>query len=235
MGYYDINGYNGLRYDNLVPGGKAELQTFNNPGWSALANNVIASQGHVHDFYSGGYGASGDDIKPPYNSFNSLADFMGTSQDSVSNSNGSTTFWFFTNGAKLFASDAKSSGVWKSDRMYGMSGYFNYAGYGTGDPATNYFYTELTDNMGKQYGFTFADYMAEIDAGRVVIIHIEGHSMLGYGYDASNHLVYLHDTWSLDQHSMTWGGSYDHLSLWGVTVMEPTGGTPIPVQFGVWS
>jgi hypothetical protein len=28
MGHYDINGYAGLRYDNLVPGGTAELPSY---------------------------------------------------------------------------------------------------------------------------------------------------------------------------------------------------------------
>ena len=81
MGHYDINGYGGLKYDNLVPGGTAELSSFGSPG--SLANSVIASSQHINDFYRGtGYGDSGDDLSPPHHNFNSLADFMGTSQDS---------------------------------------------------------------------------------------------------------------------------------------------------------
>lgn len=227
MGYYDIQGYGGLRYDNLVPGGTAELETFVGPptGWSALANNVIASQGHVADFYGWGYGASGDDLPAPHHSFNSLADFMGTSQDSVGNVNGGTTFYFWTNGARFTSQDALTYGVWNSDGMYGMLEYMDYAGYGA-----NQLYTQPTDNLGLTYGFTFEDYMSEIDAGRVVMIHVEGHSMFGYGYAVlnSDQIVYLHDTWTLGPHSMTWGGVYSDLGMWGVTVMEPTGGTAVP-------
>ena len=32
--------------------------------------------------------------------------------------------------------------------------------------------------------FTFEDYMREIDAGRPVLVMIEGHVMTGYGYNA---------------------------------------------------
>ncbi len=49
MGYYDIHGYDGLSYNNLVQGGTAELSTFGNSG--ALANSAIASQGHVNQFW----------------------------------------------------------------------------------------------------------------------------------------------------------------------------------------
>ena len=50
MGYYDRNGYDGLYYTNLVPGGVAETSTFGSPG--ALANKIIASHGHQYDFYN---------------------------------------------------------------------------------------------------------------------------------------------------------------------------------------
>lgn len=222
MGYYDINGYDGLTYDNLVPGGTAELSSYGIPG--ALANSVIASSGHIADFYSGGYMASGDDVTPPFHSFNSLADFMGTSQDSVSNSNGSTTFWTWNDGAKFTAQDAVDNGLMDRSGMYGITEYLDYAGYGY-DVA----YNQYTDNIGLTYGFTFDDYRAEIDASRVVMLHVVGHSMFGYGYDGTTNTVYLHDTWNEGQHSMTWGGAYSTLNMTGVTCFTPTGGgNPVP-------
>jgi len=46
MGYYDINGYGGLNYGNLVPGEVAEATTFLIPNnWNYKVNNIIASQG----------------------------------------------------------------------------------------------------------------------------------------------------------------------------------------------
>ena len=69
MGYYDRKGYGGLSYANLLPGAVAEQQTYGKPG--ALVNNIIASPGHVTDFYSGGYVASGDDAPQSWHNFTS--------------------------------------------------------------------------------------------------------------------------------------------------------------------
>jgi hypothetical protein len=98
MAYYDINGYDGLLYDNLVPGGQAELSTFpSTPGqWDYLAQSAIASPEHVSDFYVSGYDRSGDDVRGTRHDFDSLADFMGTSQDPAGNTNGWTTSGFTT-------------------------------------------------------------------------------------------------------------------------------------------
>ena len=223
MGYYDRNGF-----DNLVPGGTAETQTYSGTtGWAALANNAIASTGHVDDFYVSGYLGSGDDYPAgsPHHSFNSLADFMGTSQDSVGNVNGSTTFYNFTDGSRLHASQIPGYGLTDQSGMYGVEEYISYAGY-----STTTLYNQYTDNMGRTYGFTFADYMTEIDAGRVVMVHIEGHSMFGYGYDNSgaSDLIYVNDTWSATEHTMIWGGSYSGADMRFVTVM-----TLVPVPGAV--
>jgi len=239
MGYYDIHGYNGLRYDNLVAGGLAEFSTYGLDPWDALAHHAIASQGHVADFYSGGYGASDDDLAGPFHQFNSLADFMGTSQDSAGNSNGSTTFWYYSDGSRLYAEEIYLSGssYYDSSGMYGLWEYFQYSGYGDPDPyATDVnLFNQYTDNVGLTYGFTFADYMAEIDSGRVVMLHVEGHSMLGYGYNPDGTIV-LYDTWNPGLHTMAWGGSYSGRELYGVTVFEPFGGTEaaVPVPAAVW-
>ncbi|GAH42357.1 unnamed protein product, partial [marine sediment metagenome] len=71
-------------------------------------------------------------------------------------------------------------------------------------------------------GFTFNDFMAEIDAGRPVLIQVAGHSMLGYGYNTTGNIVYIHDTWDYSDHQMTWGGTYSELELqhYGVTVLQ---------------
>ncbi len=216
IGYYDRNGYLASDYSNLVPGGVAEANSFGNPG--ALVNSIIASPGHIADFYTGAYLASGDDKPQPWHAFNCLADFMGSSQDSVGNSNGSTTFWFWTNGAPFTAADAVANNVDDGDGMYGIGEYLNYRGY-------NYdsLYTQGIYSTSMPLGFTYAQYMAEINAGRPVLIQLEGHSMLGYGYDAANTLVYVYDTWAPNGQNpgvMTWGGTYGGMTQWGVGVME---------------
>lgn len=231
MAYYDINGYDGLLYDNLIPGGKAESSTFPSmPGqWDYLAQAAIASPGHVRDFYFSGDNRYGDDVGGTRHDFDSLADFMGTSQDSAGNANGWTTFWFYDGGFPVHAADIYAEGAcyYESDGMFGMWEYFNYAGYGNGTPDGNFF-SQYTDTHIGSNGFSFADYMAEIDEGRVVMIHVDEHSMLGYGYDETDDTMYLYDTWSAGPHTMSWG-SYNGLQLYGVTCFTPTGGTsPTP-------
>lgn len=235
MGHYDRNGYMGSNYDNLVPGGVAESETYvGTTGWAALANNAIASQGHVTDFYSGGGGASGDDVVPPSHSFNSLADFMGTSQDNLSaihpfgNPNGTTTWWFYTNGSPLYESDVFGAGpdYYNISGMYGIGEYVDYAGYDTA-----VLYNQILPGVApivwpgdppNVSGYTFAEYMAEIDAGRPVLIHIEGHTMYGYGYiDDGTNTVNVYDIWIQGGGQMTWGGLYAGRYHIGVTVMTP--------------
>jgi len=230
MGNYDRNGYDGLEYPNLVPGGVAEVETFVGPptGWNALANNVVASQGHVSDFYVAGYLASGDDLPQPWHDFNCLADYMGTSQDSAANANGSTTFHYYTNGAPFHDYDALAHGVQDNDGMYGIGEYIEYAGYDTTSLFTQLIYPYNTNTL----GFSLDDYKTEIDAGRPTLIHVEGHTMLGYGYDdAIPDTIYVYDTWAPNGQnpgSMTWAGAYSGRSHWGVTALTITGGVPEP-------
>jgi len=230
VGYYDRKGYGGLSYSNLVKGGVAESSTFPSTAgtWSYLAQSAIASSGHVSSYYITGYGGSGDDIAGrTVAQYNSLADFMGTSQDLYENVNGSTTFYYYTDGSRLYAVDLAGSTAQDKDGMYGIWEYLGYCGYTI--PQSK-IYTQLTDNQGKQDGFTFEDYMAEIDAGRIVMLHVQGHSMVGYGYDENTSTVYLYDTWSDSSvHTMTWGGSYSGLEQWGVTCFELEGGSAVPL------
>jgi hypothetical protein len=167
---------------------------------------------------------SGDDVHTPFHSFNSLGDFMGTSQDSAGNANGVTTFYYYDNGKKFTAQDAIIEGVTVQDGMFGMSEYFSYAGY-TANLSS--FFTQSI------LGFTFDDYMAEIDAGRVMMIQLindtgtSGHSMFGFGYEGNT--IKFYDTWSADPHTMAWGGSYAGMQQWGVTGFIPSGGeAPVP-------
>ena len=239
IGHYDRIGYGSdplhNKYPSLVPGGVAELTTYGNPG--ALVNAATASTGHISDFYRNGYMSTGDDLAQPWHSFNSLADFMGTSQDAYGNVNGSTTFYNYTNGARLYARDAYTGGFWAADGMYGVAEYVNYCGYGSGNPATdtNFFSQYIYGLNGNTRGFTWANYMTEIDAGRPVIIQVEGHSMFGYGYDNTGgaQTVLLHDTWTAGEHTMTWGGSYAGMTHYGVMAATLTNGVPEPATMSL--
>lgn len=213
MGHYDALGYNGVSYGDLVPGGVAEVDTFGSGPY--LANGAIASSGHISDFFTGGKFAGGDDVPEPWHSFDSLADFMGTSQDAYGNENGETTFWNYIDGAAFSMSDAISYGVRDSSGMYGIGEYLEYVGYGAA-----VLYNQFIDTLELSFGFTFAQYMGEIDAGRPVLIQVEGHSMYGYGYDDLTNEVLFHDTWTAGEKRMVWGGSYSSMDHFGVTVLE---------------
>lgn len=236
MGYYDRNGYMGYSYSNLVPGGVAEASSFVSTAgnWEYLCQYIIASPDHVSDFYIGPAGSSGDDVSPPYHSFDSLADFMGTSQDNLSsvyggNANSYTTFWYWNDGSPMYDSDIEELGLtygpdfYNISGMYGIGEYVEYAGY-----ETTTLYNQYIDTAGYTYGFTYAQYMAEIDAGRPVLIHVENHTMLGYGYDNTiAPIVILYDTLGPNGQNpgvMIWGGTYPYgdmlLEHYGVTVME---------------
>ena len=239
MGYYDRKFLvGGGTYYNLVPGGYAETNSYGGGGGLDFngdtspdlnCNQAIASAGHIADYYIAGTGASNDD-QAPFHANDCLADFMGTSQDAGSNSNGSTSFWYRTDGQKTYPSNIVGWGVAGDDGMYGLADYVDYRGYGTATPGTtDKFFTQLTDNESAA-GFTFAEYMAEIDAGRPVMVHISGHTMCGYGYDAALNRVYVYDTWNPNGQNpgyMAWGGTYAGEPMWGVTCATMTGGKPL--------
>jgi hypothetical protein len=131
------------------------------------------------------------------------------------NTDGGTTFYNFNNGAALHWNDMEGYGIHIYDGGYGLKLFYESRGYTVSD-----MYNQYIDALGLTYGFTFAQYKAEIDAGRPVIIHVVGHTMLGYGYDdTSSDLMYIHDTWDYSSHTMIWGGSYYGMDHNGVTIV----------------
>ena len=71
-------------------------------------------------------------------------------------------------------------------------------------------------------------FKAEIDAGRPVMLNLEGHTIVGIGYNDPS-TVYLHDTWDYATHTMTWGGSYAGMSLLSVSIVNLASvATPTP-------
>ncbi|MCP4667785.1 MAG: hypothetical protein GY849_15635, partial [Deltaproteobacteria bacterium] len=220
MGYYDISGYGGLTYPNLVPGGTAELNSF--PAGTYIANNAIASSGHIADYWTG-YGNSGDPCSTcPSHTLNSLADFMCTSDYThCSNTDGGSTFYTWNSGARFTHNDAVSQGITQQSGMYGIGEYVQYAGYSY---VNNSLYNQKISTALSSY-FSWTDYKSEIDAGRPTLIHITGHTMLAYGYTDPN-TVYVHDTWSAGAHTMTWGGTYSSSQHQSMTCLQVSGGSP---------
>jgi len=230
FGYYDRTGYSNM-YAGPTNGGVAPMDnSIWGPGiggsdgelpLSATHNGVDGrtSTGHVDDYWIA-YGNCNND---PYitNGWgehiqgNCTGDFMGTNQSKYSNCDASTTFWFYNNGSPLY--DYTGQEPSGRDGCHGMRLFAESRGYGVVVD-----YSQLIQGQGTNpsLGFTFANYMAEIDAGQPVLIQVEGHTMLGFGYDSSGNIVYLHDTWDYSDHQMTWGGTYSGLQHYGVTVIQ---------------
>ncbi|MBU0683693.1 MAG: C39 family peptidase [Candidatus Omnitrophica bacterium] len=244
MGYYDINGYGGLSYNNLVPGISAYLSNYSIESSEDPVRNIVASEGHVDDFWV----AMGSNDSDPWRSnlppqlsheFNCLADFMGTSQDflgykkdgsPVGNSDGCTRIWNSDDGSKLTAEMAVLEGIENMSGMYGIGEYLNYCGYGWEEGSL---FNQYTDNrFDGEGGFTFDEYKNEIDFGRPVVVHLEGHSVFSFGYDDTTQTIYLHDTWNVSAYegaqSMLWGDFYDGLAMQAVTCLTLSGGAIVP-------
>jgi hypothetical protein len=69
------------------------------------------------------------------------------------------------------------------------------------------------------WGFTWDNYVAEIDAGRPVMLMAGPHTFVGFGYGA-NETCYIRTTWDNDEHTMTWGGRHGGYEHWAVSVLD---------------
>jgi hypothetical protein len=197
MAYYDINGYSGRSYSNLIPGGTAPLNTFTTS--STLVTNAI----------------------------NTMAYDMGTNL-----STGSTNFYYYSNGSPFTPQSAISYNLQGKDGTYGLYEYVKNAGYNAS------VFTEETSNVTAK-GFTFANFENDINAKRPVLIDMfgtvdgqeEGHTVLGYGYNAATDTIYIRDTWKsggdFNGGTMLWGGTYDGMTMDLVTDLTLSGGTVV--------
>lgn len=146
-------------------------------------------------------------------------DFMGTNQSKYGNVDGATTFYMYTNGDPLYDFSGAEPG--SKDGCHGFAEFARSRGYTVASLQAftqliypNSVYGSIT------HGFTFANFKSEVDAGRPVLIQVEGHTMVGFGYDDTGQLVYLRDTWDHSSHSMTWGGSYSGMTQYAVTCLQ---------------
>jgi len=240
MGYYDNIGY-GNMYAGPTNGGVCPMD---NSVWgpgiggsdgecplSATHQGIDGrtTKGHVDDYW-----VESDSTEPdPFignwaerTHGDCTGDYMGTNQSRFDNTDGETTFYYYPNGDPLY--DYTGYEPDERDGCHGMRLFAESRGYTVSTNFNQYIY----GYQGNTQGFTFIDFQAEIDAGRPVLIQVEGHTMLGYGYDTSGQIVYIHNTWDYDDHQMTWGGSYEGLQHYGVTViqLEPAGQPDITVS-----
>ncbi|MCD4731087.1 MAG: hypothetical protein K8R74_10825 [Bacteroidales bacterium] len=143
-------------------------------------------------------------------------DYMKTNQSVYGNIDGSTGFWYWSNNSPMTAADLVANGWDDEDGGYGFKLFFESRGY----TVTDMYNQRRYGYNGINSGFTYADFIAEIDAGHLVLIQVTNHTMVGYGYDDATNLVYIHDTWDYSDHTMTWGGYYSGLLHRGVTIVE---------------
>jgi hypothetical protein len=231
FGYYDNNGYpnmyTGSTNSGVCPMTNEVWGTTTYPSvtcgecpLSATHEGIdgLATKGHVNDYWID-YGSTAPD---PYitggwteHQSNCAGDFMGTNQSKYGNTDGSTTFYFNTNGTPLYNYTGSEPG--SRDGCHGLRLFAESRGYTV---ITNYSqYIQGYHNI-RNNGFTFNDFVNEINAGRPVLIQLNGHTVLGYGYNTTGQIVYIHDTWDYSDHQMTWGGKYAGLQQYGVTVIE---------------
>ena len=224
FGYYDRTGYSNM-YAGPTNGGVCPLT---NSVWGSgecplsathLGYDGLAVKGHVDDYWY----SLGSSIDPYYGYWTEhtyadcTADFMGTNQyHNWENTDGSTRFYYYGSGAPFYDYSGCEPG--KRDGCHGIRLFVESRGYNVFHDGSNY---QNYNQFIHEYvagGFTFDQFKAEIDAGRSVLIHVEGHTMLGYGYDDPR-TIYIHDTWDHVDHSMTWGGYYAGRRHYGVTVI----------------
>ncbi|MDR3563482.1 MAG: C39 family peptidase, partial [Negativicutes bacterium] len=239
--YYDRNGYPNM-YTGPTNGGVAPLDSSSWGTWTdgagasyaqdPLAASLLgldgrASRGSLDDYWVA-YGSSAAD--PFINHWSehapgdAIGDFMKTSQSTYGNTDGSTSFYYQPSSAKYTCNTMAAQGISQKDGTYGRMLFYQARGYTVSDC-----YLQETDNK-YAGGFSFAQYKAEIDAGRPVMLNLAGHTIVGTGYDASSNTVYLNDTWHYETESMPWGGSYAGMQLWSVSIvnLQTTTSNPAP-------
>jgi hypothetical protein len=241
-GYYDRGSYPNM-YAGPTNGGVMPLDNSSWPDWvdshgdtrhqcplSATHNGLDgrAIRGGVDDYWIY-YGQAGPDPYvangwPEHTLGDSTGDFMKTNRWNSGNTDGSTTIYTYNNGDPLYAADMLSGGIADVDGGYGVKLFYESRGY-----VVTTMYNQLIQGYnGNVLGFTFAQYMAEIDAGRPVMFHVEGHTMIGVGYDSSSNLMYIHDTWDYSNHTMTWGSTYSGMQHYAVTIVQLQAAAPVP-------
>ena len=227
--YWDTQGYPDIYSGSTNGGVMPQTNSFWGEGECPLSAthqgfDGLASRGNVDNYWIG-YGNTDPD---PYiqNGWTQhqwadcTADFMGTSQSAWSNSDGSTTFYTSVDGSPLH--DFSACENYNPPRRDGCHGFREFCE-SRGYVVSSNFTQTIAGYDGNNQGFSFQDFIIEINNGNPVIMQMQGHSMVGFGYNSTTEQVYIKDTWDHETHIMTWGGEYSEMLHYGVTVccLEP--------------
>ena len=236
VGYYDNFGAD----DCYIGPENGGLQPMSNATWNTQASQTGTSQcpvaatklgvdgraikGHGDDYWD----RPDSEVDPYFGAWTehdwdtgqrSTADFMGTNQfHNWENIDGSTSLWSYLapTGAKLINKGDEGTA---RDGIHGMRLFFESLGY---EVITNW--TQLVDGFVDPDdpaagpvvdGYTFEDLKASIDAGRPVLVGLDNHSVLAYGY-ADPDVVYVRSTWynnlyTPGSETMIWGTNFSGL------------------------
>ncbi len=230
--YYDTHGYPAL-YSGPTNGGVMPLSDTSWPAWQDSVNHLypnnplIASHNGVDgrsengsiDDYWVSYLSSADDPYLTYGwsqhaSGTAIGDYMKTSQSAFDNMDGSTVFWNYTSSTAKMSCAMMAANSWP-DGTLGRKEFYEARGY-----TVTECYNQRTENI-VPGTFSLADFQAEINAGNPVLINLEGHSVVGYGYDGST--IYIRDTWDNNPGSlqtMPWGGFYQDMEMLSVSIVH---------------
>jgi hypothetical protein len=168
-----------------------------------------------------------------------VGDFMGTSQRHYLNNDGWTVFFFggSNDTGLLNCNQLESNPAYYRDGTLGRKRYYEAKGY----QVTKCFNARTNHINGGP--FSFGHFVYEINHGNPVFIHLQGHSVVGYGY-TSNGKILIRDTWSSDPDKIIiipWGGTYQGMVMLGASVIEiknePGASQPEPIEsplFELW-
>jgi len=230
--YYDNNAYPNM-YAGPTNGGVMPLSDTAWPTWLDSVNHrypnnpLIASHngvdghsgnGSIDDYWVSYFSSAND----PYltNGWSqhtwgtAIGDYMKTSQSAYGNEDGGTLFWNYTSSPAQLSCATMEANGWP-DGTLGRKEFYEARGYTVTDC-----YNQRTENI-VTGAFSLADFQAEINAGHPVFLNLEGHSVVGYGYDGST--IYIRDTWDNNPsslHTMSWGGSYQDMAMLSVSIVH---------------
>ena len=228
LGYYDLYGYRGTALDNIIEGDVAlksrgtDGNAYDMDAFDIVLGKAIASEEYVYRFHSRNsvettpaqeleYTFKEDGKTLNTDEWNCIADYIGTGQFWRGNSNLSTSVAYGSI-EELYGyefNEPISDGTTTmqvrylyTTMLYGLDLYVQSRGYALDYEITGAYPVDVCGG-----DFTFEDYKAEIDAGRPMLISIEGHSMVGYGYNDATREIIFDDCYRADQR-MVWGESY---------------------------
>ena len=240
LGYYDYWGYNGYNTSSLIKG-VVELDArgldgdkYDMDAFDTVLGSAIVSEEHLERFHKKSpltelsytfTSYTDGNVRLNTEAWDCLADFMGMGQYWRGNSDtevffypeitlSSLIFSKFTD--NIYHLDTSINVPERyEDMLYGIHLFVsNSADYALDADKTR---TAVVDSYYSDggSGFTFEDFCAEIDAGRLVLVHLrsndkDNRTLVAYGYDKSTNEIIFDDTYDQDRR-MVWGKTYRYV------------------------